>query len=189
MLLAGILLGPYSLALMDKAILSISPEIRKMALIVILTRAGPGLAVRLSLKYSKLWLAAEVMLFVLVGATVNISYIGKIGFTAVLLIAGALIFRMFGVFLCLIKTKLSFRERLFAMLAYTPKATVQAAIGAIPLSRGLPCADAVLSVAVLSIILTAPIGAFLIDSSYKYCLSKDYILLSSLSNGNIKKHH
>lgn len=127
-------------------------------------------AKRLSIKYGKLWVGAEVFLFVLVGATVNINYLTHVGFKALLLIILALIFRMFGVFVCLLKTKLNKKEKLFAMLAYTPKATVQAAIGGMPLSLGLSCGDTVLTVAVLAIILTAPLGAFAIDLSYKKLL-------------------
>lgn len=127
-------------------------------------------AKRLSIKYGKLWVGAEVFLFVLVGATVNINYLTHVGFKALLLIILALIFRMFGVFICLLKTKLNKKEKLFAMIAYTPKATVQAAIGGIPLSLGLACGDIVLTVAVLAIILTAPLGAFAIDLSYKKLL-------------------
>ena len=129
-------------------------------------------AKRLSIKYGKLWVGAEVFLFVLVGATVNINYLTHVGFKALLLIILALIFRMFGVFVCLLKTKLNKKEKLFAMIAYTPKATVQAAIGGIPLSLGLSCGDIVLTVAVLAIVLTAPLGAFAIDLSYKKLLKK-----------------
>ncbi len=129
-------------------------------------------AKRLSIKYGKLWVGAEVFLFVLVGATVNINYLSHVGFKALLLIILALVFRMFGVFICLLKTKLNKKEKLFAMIAYTPKATVQAAIGGIPLSLGLSCGDTVLTVAVLAIILTAPLGAFAIDLSYKKLLKK-----------------
>ena len=127
-------------------------------------------AKRLSIKYGKLWVGAEVFLFVLVGATVNINYLSHVGFKALLLIILALIFRMFGVFICLLKTKLNKKEKLFAMIAYTPKATVQAAIGGIPLSLGLSCGDITLTVAVLAIVLTAPLGAFAIDLSYKKLL-------------------
>ena len=127
-------------------------------------------AKRLSIKYGKLWVGAEVFLFVLVGATVNINYLTHVGFKALLLIILALIFRMFGVFICLLNTKLNKKEKLFAMIAYTPKATVQAAIGGIPLSLGLSCGDIILTVAVLAIVLTAPLGAFAIDLSYKKLL-------------------
>lgn len=127
---------------------------------------------RLSVKYGKLWVAAEVFLFVLVGATVNIGYLSKVGVKALVVIAVALIFRMFGVFLCLLGTSLDKKERLFAMMAYTPKATVQAAIGGIPLSLGLACGEIVLTVAVLAIVLTAPAGAFAMDLSYKKFLKK-----------------
>ena len=127
-------------------------------------------SIRLSLKYNKLWVGAEVFLFVLVGATVNINYLGKVGIIAIIVIVGALIFRMLGVWVCLIGTNLNRKERLFSMIAYTPKATVQAAIGGIPLSLGLACGDIVLTVAVLAIVITAPLGAFAIDSTYKKLL-------------------
>lgn len=127
---------------------------------------------RLSAKYGKLWVAAEVFLFVLVGATVNIGYIGKVGIKALIVITGALVFRMFGVLVCLLGTEIKGKERLFTMLAYTPKATVQAAIGGIPLSLGFACGESVLAVSVLAIVLTAPLGAFAIDLTYKKFLKK-----------------
>lgn len=132
-----------------------------------LQRKRQVVAKRLSVKYGKLWVAAEVFLFVLVGATVNIEYLGKVGIKALVVILGALIFRMLGVFVCLLGTSLNAKERLFAMMAYTPKATVQAAIGGIPLSLGFACGDTILTVAVLAIVLTAPLGAFAIDLSYR----------------------
>lgn len=137
-----------------------------------LQKKREAVARRLSVKYGKLWVAAEVFLFVLVGATVNIGYLSKVGVNALVVIAVALIFRMFGVFLCLLGTSLNRKERLFAMMAYTPKATVQAAIGGIPLSLGLACGEIVLTVAVLAIVLTAPAGAFAMDLSYKKFLKK-----------------
>ena len=136
-----------------------------------LRKKRENVAERLSVKYGKLWVAAEVFLFVLVGATVNIQYLGNVGIKALVVIIGALIFKMMGVFICLIKTNLKWRERLFTMMAYTPKATVQAAIGGIPLSLGFDCGNTVLTVAVLAIVLTAPLGAFAIDFSYKKLLS------------------
>lgn len=126
----------------------------------------------LSSKFGKLWIAAEVFLFVLVGAEVNISFLKNAGITALLVIAGALIFRMLGVFICLIGTNFNGKEKLFTMMAYTPKATVQAAIGGIPLSLGLACGNMVLTVAVLAIVITAPLGAFAIDMTYKKLLEK-----------------
>lgn len=127
---------------------------------------------RLSEKFGKLWLAAEVILFVLVGAAVDIRYTLNAGAAAVLLIFTALIFRSVGVFLCLLGTNLTKKERLFCIIAYLPKATVQAAIGSVPLAMGLPCGQIVLSVAVLGILLTAPLGAFGIDLTYKKLLIK-----------------
>lgn len=129
-------------------------------------------AKRLSVKYGKMWVAAEVFLFVLVGATVDIGYLGKVGVKSLIVIVGALGFRMLGVFVCLLGTDLNHRERLFAMMAYTPKATVQAAIGGIPLSLGFACGETVLAVAVLAIVLTAPAGAFAIDFFYRRLLKK-----------------
>ena len=128
------------------------------------------LSTRLSSKYNKLWVAAEVVLFVLVGATVNLGYLAKSGIGAIGVILFAMIFRMIGVFICLLKTRLSMKERLFCMIAYTPKATVQAAIGSIPLSMGLSSGELVLSVAVLAILITAPFGAIGIDKTYKRLL-------------------
>lgn len=130
-------------------------------------------AARLSAKYAKLWVAAELLLFVLVGATVDLRYAVGAGAKAVLIIFLVLLFRMLGVWACLLRTRLSRRERAFCMLAYCPKATVQAAIGSIPLSMGLACGDIVLTVAVLSILITAPLGAFAIDRTYQKLLHKD----------------
>lgn len=130
-------------------------------------------AKRLSSKFSKLWVGAEILLFVLVGATVDIKYAISAGVLLILVILGAMLFRMLGVFICLLKTKLSMKERLFCMIAYCPKATVQAAIGSIPLSMGLGCGQIVLTVAVLAILITAPLGALGIDLSYKKFLKMD----------------
>lgn len=131
------------------------------------------LANRLSVKYNKLWIAAELILFVLVGATVDLSYALLMGVSAIIVVIVALIVRMIGVFVCMLKTKLNMKERLFCMIAYTPKATVQAAIGGIPLAMGLACGQKVLTVAVLSILITAPLGAFLVDKMYKQLLDKN----------------
>ena len=143
-----------------------------MSMGIIIKQKYDVLALRLSAKYNKLWLGAEVFLFVLVGATVNLRYVASAGISAILLILVALLFRMVGVVVSLIKTDLSKRERLFCMVAYTPKATVQAAIGAIPLSMGLECGNMVLTVAVLSILITAPFGAICVDNLYKKLLVK-----------------
>lgn len=127
---------------------------------------------RLSEKFGKLWLAAEVLLFVLVGAAVDIRYTLSAGIAAVLMIFVALIFRSIGVALCLLGTSMNWKERIFCMIAYLPKATVQAAIGSVPLAMGLPCGQIVLSVAVLAILITAPLGALGIDLTYKRLLKK-----------------
>jgi hypothetical protein len=137
-----------------------------------LQRKRGEVAKRLSAKYGKLWVVAEVFLFVLVGATVNIGYLGNVGIKAFIVIIGALAFRMLGVFICLLGTSMNKREKMFVMIAYTPKATVQAAIGGVPLALGLACGNAVLTVAVLAIVLTAPLGAFAIDLSYKKLLTQ-----------------
>lgn len=152
--------------------ISFSALISIMFIGIGIKKNNPILAERLSAKYGKLWVAAEVFLFVLVGAAVNIGYLANVGLNALLMIALALVFRMCGVYICLLSSHLTREERLFTMLAYTPKATVQAAIGGIPLAMGLACGDTVLTVAVLAIVLTAPLGAFAIDSSYKALLQK-----------------
>lgn len=126
---------------------------------------------RLSEKFGKLWLAAEVILFVLVGAAVDIRYTVAAGLAAIVMIAVALVFRAFGVFLCMLGTRLNRKERLFCMIAYMPKATVQAAIGSVPLALGLPCGQMVLSVAVLAILITAPLGALGMDATYRKLLT------------------
>lgn len=139
---------------------------------IALKKDRPEVAFRLSQKYNKMWVWAEVMLFVLVGATVDIGYVAYAGVSSIVIIIGALIFRMVGVALCMEGTKLKLKERAFCMLAYTPKATVQAAIGGVPLSMGLACGNTVLTVAVLAIIITAPLGAFAIDMTYRKLLKK-----------------
>ena len=128
---------------------------------------------RLSEKFGKLWLAAEVLLFVLVGAALDIRYTLNAGIAAILMIFLALIFRSAGVALCLVGTPMTWKERLFCMIAYLPKATVQAAIGSVPLAAGLACGKIVLSVAVMAIVTTAPVGAFGMDVLYKKLLNRD----------------
>ena len=156
-----------------EGIVPISGLIAVMSLGIALQRKRDIVARRLSLKFSKLWVGAELLLLVLVGATVDLHYAYAAGLSAVILIFGVLLFRMAGVWVCLFKTKLLFKERLFCVLAYMPKATVQAAIGSVPLSMGLSCGNIVLTVAVLAILITAPLGAFLIDLTYKKLLSRD----------------
>ena len=128
---------------------------------------------RLSGKFGKLWIAAEIILFVLVGAAVDIRYTLSAGIMAPLMILIALAFRTVGVLLCLIKTRLNIKERIFCVIAYLPKATVQAAIGSVPLALGLPCGNMVLSVAVLAIIITAPLGASGMEMRYRRLLEDD----------------
>lgn len=149
-----------------EGIIPISGLLGIMSMGIAIYQKYKKLAERLSTKYSKLWVVAEVLLFVLVGATVDLNYAIKAGVDSIVIVLGALVFRMIGVYVCLIKTKLTIKERLFCMLAYTPKATVQAAIGAIPLSMGLASGQHILTVAVLSILITAPLGAICIDRLY-----------------------
>ncbi|MDD6656610.1 MAG: cation:proton antiporter [Lachnospiraceae bacterium] len=133
------------------------------------------LAKRLSQTYDKLWVGAEIFLFVLVGASVQIESAKSAGLKSIVLIFGVLVFRMIGVYLCVLGTNLNAKERLFCMLAYIPKATVQAAIGGVPLAMGLACGNMVLTVSVISILITAPLGAFFIDWTYKKCLKYETI--------------
>ncbi len=128
---------------------------------------------RLSEKFGKLWLAAEVILFVLVGAAVDIRYTMEAGWAALVMILISLSLRSLGVMLCVAGTKLNWKERIFCVIAYLPKATVQAAIGSVPLSLGLPCGNLVLSVAVLAIVITAPLGAIGMDLTYRSFLVKE----------------
>ncbi len=151
-------------------IIGFSGLLAVMSIGAYLKKSKEELSKRLSLKYSKLWVAAEIILFVLVGAAVNINYALKAGLSGIILIFAVLIFRMFGVLVSLIKTNLNKKERVFSMMAYCPKATVQAAIGSIPLSLGFQSGEIILVIAVLAILITAPLGAFAIDLFYKRLL-------------------
>lgn len=154
-------------------ILAVSGLLAVMSMALTLAmRSVSDVTQRLQGKFGKLWLAAEVILFVLVGAAVDIRYTLEAGVGAIILIAAGLVFRSIGVWLCMLGTKLTAKERLYCVIAYLPKATVQAAIGSVPLALGLPCGNTVLSVAVLSILITAPLGAILMDISYKRLLEK-----------------
>ena len=144
-----------------------------MALGLQIRRQKLEVSIRLSERFNKMWVVAEVFLFVLVGASVNIERALDSGVKGIVLVLLVLIFRMLGVLLCQIGTKLNIKERAFCMLAYTPKATVQAAIGGLPLSMGLQCGEIVLTVSVIAILLTAPLGAFAIDLTYKRFLVKE----------------
>lgn len=138
-----------------------------MAIGIGIKKWGSHYAKELSGKYDKMWAVAEIFLFVLVGASVAIDSAVSAGVSAIILVLGVLVFRMVGVFVCILGTKLSMKEKLFCMIAYTPKATVQAAIGGLPLAMGLPCGQMVLTVSVIAILLTAPLGAFGIDLTYQ----------------------
>lgn len=157
-----------------KPIVSVSGLLAIVSMACVLKIKSPVIvSSRLSNKFGKLWIAAEVILFVLVGAAIDIRYTLNAGLTAVLMIFFALVIRSIGVFLCLIKTPLNGKERLFCIIAYLPKATVQAAIGSVPLAMGLPCGQIVLSVAVLAILITAPLGALGMDRTYRTLLEKE----------------
>lgn len=155
-----------------EGIIPVSGLLAIMSLGIFINQKYDILAKRLSVKYNKLWLCAEIFLFVLVGMAVDIKYAFSAGFVVILLVILALICRMLGVLFSLIKTKLNKKEKLFCAIAYTPKATVQAAIGTIPLAMGLSCGEMALTVAVVSILFTAPFGAICVDNLYKKLLSK-----------------
>ena len=140
---------------------------------VLKAKCIPAVSKRLSEKFGKLWIAEEVILFVLVGAAVDLRYTAAAGGFAVLVIFLSLIFRMAGVFVCVLGTGLSWKERLFCAISYLPKATVQAAIGSVPLTAGLGCGKMILSVAVLAILITAPLGALGMDLTYKKLLARE----------------
>ena len=156
-----------------KDIISISGFLAVVSMACVLKlKSSTSVSQRLSEKFGKLWLAAEVILFVLVGAAVDIRYTLNAGISAIFMILIALLFRSTGVLICLVQTNLSKKERLFCIFSYLPKATVQAAIGSVPLAMGLSCGRSILSVAVLGILVTAPLGSILMDSSYKKLLQK-----------------
>ena len=155
-----------------EGIVPVSGLLAIMSVGIIINQKYDVLAKRLSVKYNKLWLGAEIFLFVLVGIAVDLKYALAAGIVVILLVILALVFRMMGVAISLVKTKLNKKERLFCAVAYTPKATVQAALGTVPLVMGLSCGEIVLTVAVISILITAPFGAICIDNLYKKLLSK-----------------
>lgn len=156
-----------------KPYVSMSGLLAIMALGSTIYKRKESLALRLSSKFSKLWVGAEIFLFVLIGAMVDVRYAMHAGVAAAVLIVGALVFRMAGVGVCMIKTKLNLKETAFCMIAYTPKATVQAVLGAMPLAAGLPAGMQILTIAVLAILITAPLGAIGIDATEKRFLTQD----------------
>lgn len=157
-----------------KPVVSVSGLLAVISMACVLKlKCTASVSARLSQKFGKLWLAAEVLLFVLVGASVDIRYTLKAGPAALAMIFAALLIRTLGVSLCVTGTNLTWRERLFCSIAYLPKATVQAAIGSVPIAMGLSCGQIVLSVAVLGILITAPLGAIGMDCSYKKLLSRE----------------
>lgn len=172
LLLLGLSFLFVSLESAMKPVVPVSGLLAVMALGAVIFQKQKPLAARLSSKYAKLWVAAELLLFVLVGAAVDISSLKSAGLMTVCLIAAALIFRICGVFLCLVKTALTRKERLFTAISYIPKATVQAAIGGIPLAMGMAAGNTILTVAVLAIMITAPVGAVGMDLTYRKLLTK-----------------
>ena len=155
-----------------EGIVPVSGLLAIMSMGIIINQKYDVLAKRLSVKYNKLWLGAEIFLFVLIGIAVDLKYALAAGVVVILLVILALLFRMMGVAVSLVKTKLNKKECLFCMVAYTPKATVQAVLGTVPLAMGLSCGEIVLTVAVISILITAPFGAICVDNLYKKLLSK-----------------
>ena len=154
------------------SIIPFSSLIAVMSLGLMLKKKNQPLVDQLSSRFDRVWIPAEVFLFVLVGASVQIESALSAGPATIILLLGVMLFRMLGVFICTLASSLNIKERCFCMLAYTPKATVQAAIGALPLQYGLSCGNTVLTVSVIAILLTAPLGAFAIDLCYKKLLSK-----------------
>lgn len=171
LLSAALLLTVLETVLKDR--IAVSGLLAVMSMGIMIQKNEFTLSQDLSKSFSNLWNGGEILLFVLVGAAVNINYAAVAGWQSLILIILVLMMRMLGVFCCLLKTNLNKGERLFCMIAYTPKATVQAAIGSIPLAMGLPCGELVLTIAVLSILITAPLGAFMIDCTYPRWLKQN----------------
>lgn len=161
-----------------KSVIPFASLISVMAVGTWMRYKNERLAKRLSAKFDKMWVPSEIILFVLVGASVALDHVKQAGIKVIALLLIVLLFRMLGVWLCFLGTKLPSNEKLFCMLAYCPKATVQAAIGGLPLAMGLACGDFVLTVSVIAILLTAPLGAFMIDLTYKKLLKKEDKTLS-----------
>lgn len=156
-----------------EGIVAVSALLAIMSMGVTLLRLNSKVSSELSSIYNKLWTGGEVLLFVLVGAAVDVSYAINNGLGGIVILLGALIFRMIGVYISVLPSGLNMKEKLFCMFSYIPKATVQAAIGAVPLSMGLACGHQVLTVAVLAILISAPLGAILVDNTYKKFLNYD----------------
>lgn len=165
----------FCMAFEQRAVAPFSALLAIICMGLTLLRREPAVARRLAVKFSKVWVAAEILLFVLVGAAVDIRYALAAGLLIVLLVVLALVFHMAGVWCSLLGTPLAAPERFFCMVSYIPKATVQAAIGAVSLGMGLSCGPLVLAVAVVAILLTAPLGALAVDLSYRACLAQDHV--------------
>lgn len=169
-LLMGVSLGLVAAENTLQTPITFSALLSVMAMGAVLRAKAGACAARLSQGFDRLWSWGEIMLFVLVGASVSIVSLGADAPAALCAVLSALVFRAVGVLCCLLGSRLSCREKLFCVLAYLPKATVQAAIGGLPLAMGLSCGEIVLTVAVLSILVTAPPGAICIDQTYKRLL-------------------
>lgn len=169
-----------------KTVLPVSGLLAGIAFSATIKNKYDTLAVRLSAKFSKIWIAAQIVLFVLIGAELDISYASREGLAAVAIILIGLLFRTMGVFVSLIRSDLLYRERMFCAIAYLPKATVQAAIGAIALAAGIPSGNSILTVAVLAILITAPLGALGIELSYKKLLAAPDKSEEFLESGNLE---
>ncbi len=170
-----LLSGAFLLLTLEDAIKNVVPFAALLSIMfmgVWIFGKDEKIAKRLAAKFDRMWVASEIVLFVLVGASVSLDHVFMAGASVLVLLLGVLVFRMIGVFICFLGSKVSMKERFFCMLAYTPKATVQAAIGGLPLAMGFACGNVVLTVSVIAILFTAPIGAFMIDLTYKHFLHK-----------------
>lgn len=164
--------------LLNNSVISISSYLAVIAMGLVIFSKKQVVANRLTSKCNKIWIVAEIFLFVLVGASMKIDALANAGLSIAATIIIALLFRMLGTLFCLIKTNLNLKERLFVMLSEIPKATVQAAIGGSLIGMvgiNQDYANLVLTVSVLAIIISAPVGALAMDLSYKRLLTNDNI--------------
>lgn len=176
MIIIGVAFGLVEFETVMKEIVSISGLLAVFSMsLVIKIKSSKEISDRIAEKTGKLWIVSEVFLFVLLGAAVDIRYTMEAGLPAILLIFITLVIRAIGVISCMIGTNLSFKERIFCVISYLPKATVQAAIGSIPLAMGIGSGNIILSVAVLGILITAPLGAIGMDIGSNKLLKKEYV--------------
>ena len=158
-----------------EGIAPVSGLLAVMTMGITLNMRLPAVAKRLSAKFSRLWVAAEIFLFVLVGATLNIGYVAKAGIGMIIMLFIGLLFREIGTLISVSGTGLNRKEILFCLISQLPKATVQAAIGGVPLAMGLSCGNTVLTMAVVSIVITAPLGAIGMDATMYRFIENDKI--------------